>query len=799
MADRLPARSTTGLARYLTPIVLLLGLSLAQLSWVQPAFAQAQDIPAAGETPVEGEAASSGQLELLLETLRNEESRNRLIEELEAAVGSVSETPAENAAEAVDEALVGNETMSLGRRIAETTRLIAEDAAGEVALFWQQLAAAPRTFAELGTEEVDLLVQSLRDLMLLIVATYAIFYGLRQLAKRAFRSMGVRASHSGILMKTLILVVSAALDALVVVIAWAAGYALALLLFGDLGTLGLRQTLYLNAFLIVELLKVVLRIVLSPATRDLRPLPVSDRAARSMNGGFTAIIMILGYGQLLLQPIFSQTLSQASGQAASAFFALIAVLIAIVMTLRARSAVAAWLLHAPETAEPRSRQVRFLAGHWHWPVLLYLAFLFVVVVVSPASVLLNVLWGSAKVALALIIGLAISGWLTRAALRGVTLPESINHRLPLLQRRLNAFVPKFLTVLRLLIVLVIAVVIFDTVGLFDLDGWMRSSIGLAATGAVVSVLFILLFAFLVWLAMNSWVDYRLNPDFGRPATTREQTLLSLLRNAATIAILVIASMFALSEIGINIAPLIASAGVLGLAIGFGAQKLVQDIITGVFIQLENAMNVGDVVTVGGITGTVERLTIRSASLRDVQGAYHIIPFSSVDLVTNFVRDFAYHVGDYGIGYREDVEDARAAIAEAFEALRADPDHRASIIGDMEWFGVQTLADSAVIVRVRIKTAPGKQWGVGRALNAQVKRVFDERGIEMPFPHQTVYFGEDKRGNAPAAHILIDQTTRREAGSSASATAEPSERKGRENPDAFPHHDDDQGADEGESR
>jgi moderate conductance mechanosensitive channel len=260
---------------------------------------------------------------------------------------------------------------------------------------------------------------------------------------------------------------------------------------------------------------------------------------------------------------------------------------------------------------------------------------------------------------------------------------------------------------------------------------------------------------------------------------------------------VIAVMFALSEIGINIAPLIASAGVLGLAIGFGAQKLVQDIITGVFIQLENAINVGDVITVAATTGTVERLTIRSVSLRDVQGAYHIIPFSSVDMVTNFMRGFAYHVGDIGIGYREDVEDARRAIEQAFNELRKDPDMAAAIIGDMEWFGVQSLADSAVIVRVRIKTLPGKQWGVGRALNGLVKKVFDERGIEIPFPHQTVYFGEDKRGRAPAAHILVEGKAAGEAIEGEVAEDTPPAKskrsraaKSRRNDDAIPRSDED---------
>lgn len=187
--------------------------------------------------------------------------------------------------------------------------------------------------------------------------------------------------------------------------------------------------------------------------------------------------------------------------------------------------------------------------------------------------------------------------------------------------------------------------------------------------------------------------------------------------------------------------------------GLGA-KLVQYDINGVFIQLENTINVGDVIAVGGTTGTVERLTIRSVSLRDVHGAYHIISFSSVDMVTNHMRDFSFHVGDVGIAYREDVEEARAALFDAFQEMRSDPHLSDFILGDMEWFGVQQLADGAVIVRVRIKTTPGKQWAVGRALNGAVKRIFDARGIELPFPHQTIYFGADKNGEAPPAFFAV---------------------------------------------
>jgi small-conductance mechanosensitive channel len=298
-------------------------------------------------------------------------------------------------------------------------------------------------------------------------------------------------------------------------------------------------------------------------------------------------------------------------------------------------------------------------------------------------------------------------------------------------------------------VLLICVLMFtlDVIGMIDLKGWLESQIGLAMTTALISVGAILTVAFAIWLALTSFVDYKLNPEYGAVPTSRETTLLTLMRNAATIALAILTLMFVLSEIGLDIGPLLASAGVLGLAIGFGAQKMVQDIITGIFIQFENVINVGDVITVGGTTGTVEKLSVRSVSLRDVQGAFHMIPFSTVDMVSNYMRGFAYTVTDMGIAYRENVEEAKDAMFEAFERMTAnEPEVAENIMGELEWFGVQSLGDSAVVVRTRMKTEPGKQWGIGRSFNGYLKAVFDERGIEIPFPQQTIWLGENKDGS-----------------------------------------------------
>nr|WP_281354741.1 mechanosensitive ion channel domain-containing protein [Roseospira navarrensis] len=222
-----------------------------------------------------------------------------------------------------------------------------------------------------------------------------------------------------------------------------------------------------------------------------------------------------------------------------------------------------------------------------------------------------------------------------------------------------------------------------------------------------------------------------------------------------VGLIVVTSMLALSELGVNIGPLLAGAGVLGLAIGFGAQKLVQDIITGAFIQVENAMNEGDVVTVGGTTGVVEKLSIRSVGLRDVAGTYHLIPFSSVDAVSNFMKGFAFHVAEIGVAYRENVPEVKALMQVAFERL-LETDHGSVIIGELEMHGVTALGDSSVVVRARIRTQPGSQWAVGRAYNEIVKAVLDEHGVEIPFPHLTVYMGENKDGSAPPIRVRSEQ-------------------------------------------
>jgi small conductance mechanosensitive channel len=199
------------------------------------------------------------------------------------------------------------------------------------------------------------------------------------------------------------------------------------------------------------------------------------------------------------------------------------------------------------------------------------------------------------------------------------------------------------------------------------------------------------------------------------------------------------TLIVLSEMGVNIAPLLAGAGVVGVAIGFGSQALVKDVITGLFILIEDTLAVGDVVDVGkGHSGVVESITVRTIRLRDGSGTLHTIPFSEVSTVNNMTRDFAYFVANVAVSYREDPDRAMAVLKEVGAELAAAPEWHPFIVEPLEVIGVDKLENTGMVIQARIKTVPLKQWAVGREFNRRLKKAFDEAGVEMPYNLQPTY-------------------------------------------------------------
>jgi small-conductance mechanosensitive channel len=223
---------------------------------------------------------------------------------------------------------------------------------------------------------------------------------------------------------------------------------------------------------------------------------------------------------------------------------------------------------------------------------------------------------------------------------------------------------------------------------------------------------------------------------------RLDTLLGILRSVIKIIVWLMIAMLFLRKIGIDIAPIIAGAGIVGLAVGFGAQELVRDFISGFFMLLENQIREGDVAIVNGTGGLVEHVGLRTIVLRDLSGVVHVFQNGKVNTLSNMTKKWSGMVFDIGVAYKEDTDKVVAVIQQVAEELRADPSFKNKILEPIEIFGVDQFGDSAVVIKARFKTRPIEQWAVGREYRRRLKKAFDEQGIEIPFPHRTVYWGEE---------------------------------------------------------
>ncbi|MBB4634407.1 mechanosensitive ion channel family protein [Longimicrobium terrae] len=224
-------------------------------------------------------------------------------------------------------------------------------------------------------------------------------------------------------------------------------------------------------------------------------------------------------------------------------------------------------------------------------------------------------------------------------------------------------------------------------------------------------------------------------------TQRARTLLSLLRSMGMVLVAILGVFMVLGSLGVNLGPLLAGAGVLGLAVSFGAQSLVKDIISGLFILFENQFGVGDVIRIEGVSGTVEKMTLRVVVLRDVHGVLHIVPNGEIKKVSNLTRTWARVVLDVGVGYREDPDRVIGVLRDLGRELYEDPQWKPLLLDPVEVPGIEAFGESAITVRVMAKTLPLKQWDVARELRRRIKYRFDREEIEIPFPHQTVTWAE----------------------------------------------------------
>ena len=242
---------------------------------------------------------------------------------------------------------------------------------------------------------------------------------------------------------------------------------------------------------------------------------------------------------------------------------------------------------------------------------------------------------------------------------------------------------------------------------------------------------------------------RQDADVASEAAKRAETLARLLRQAVMIMIWVVALLVILNEVGVSVGPILASAGVAGLAIGFGAQNLVRDVISGFFLILEDQVRLGDVAVVNGTGGLVEQINFRTLILRDLAGVVHVFPNGSITTLSNLTKEWSAYVFEVGIAYKENTDRVIEVMRAVGEELKQDPKFGRLMIDAVEIFGVEKFADSAVVIKGRLKTQPIKQWDVGREFLRRVKLAFDRENIEIPYPHRLLQFD-------PASSPLLTQ-------------------------------------------
>jgi small conductance mechanosensitive channel len=554
----------------------------------------------------------------------------------------------------------------------------------------------------------------------------------------------------------------------------AAAYGLLPLLDPRPGTQLVALTL-INANVLVRVILAFTRLLLMPETPSLRLLPLDSETVHYFYIWVRRVVRISVYGYFILEALLILGLDASLYLFFLKMLGLIIALMVIILVLQNRVDVAGWLRGshkqtataepqtAPETADPRMRQIRMVtslrkrfADFWHIAAILFTLGIY-------GTWALGIEGGVYFVVRALILTVMVavlSASLIRFSQRGLDQLFKINDELkknyPNLEDRANRYLPLLRHTVKAAVYIIAAFSIMQAWGIGTYS-WILSPQGGAVVSKLMVIFLIIAGAVMIWelvsLKIEAYMIREREGVSGRKANQRMLTLLPLFNNVIRITLVLVAGMSVLSHIGINIAPLLAGAGVVGLAVGFGAQTLVRDVITGAFILMEGSIAVGDWVEAGGYAGTVEHLTIRTLTLRDLAGAVFVIPFGEVTTVKNSNRDFGYALVDAGVAYREDYGEVVQALQDAATELRQDETWGPDIIEDLELFGLNNLGDSAVEIRVRLKTRPMRQFAVRRAFLERMKRIFDARGIEIPFPHQTIWFGEDKKGAAPPMRLL----------------------------------------------
>jgi len=691
----------------------------------------------AAETGTASPAVTPEAAENLLQTLEDKVARERLLEQLRTLVAASKEEAAETPQEGLGTrvtALLVAQIQTVGADLQKTMTVLA-DAPKLVDWARAQIADDAARQRWLGV---------LLWLAPVLGAGLAAEWLTRVLLSRPRATVEDRVTESGVL-RVVLLLVRTLLD-LLPIAAFAAGAYGVLPLTGAEGEVRLVVLILINANLLARAILAAAHMLLVPYVRSLRLLPLTDATARYIYVWVRRFTHVAVYGFFLLAAALELGLQPAGHAGLSKAVGLVLATMAIILVLQNRRDVADWLQHSGQTFAEKDKSFKGLRNHfanlWQVPAILYVLVAFGIWALEIENGFMFILRASL-----FSIGILLAAWGLLAVLhrlidRTFLVSERLKADVPGLEERANRYFAVLHYVARYAVLILATLALLEAWGL-NISSWIATGMGKRAIASLLTIGLVVFGAILLSEIVTSFVERQLgkSEDKDAAAKARTLTLLPLFRMTILIVITIVATMVVLSELGLDIAPLIAGAGVVGLAIGFGAQTLVKDIITGMFILLEDQIAVGDVVQVGSHAGLVERLSIRSLRLRDLGGNVHTIPFSSVETVLNMTKEFSYALFEIGIAYREDVDAVIPVLEEIGSEIQADPDFADRILAPLEVLGLDSFDDSAVVIKARMMTQPLQQWGVKREFNRRMKRRFDELGIEIPFPHRTVYQGD----------------------------------------------------------
>ena len=462
----------------------------------------------------------------------------------------------------------------------------------------------------------------------------------------------------------------------------------------------------INAHVLVRIVLAVARLILAPAAPNPRLARLRDVDANYLFIWCHRLTDVAIYGYYFIVAFGFLGLLESGENLLFKLLGLIGAMMLIVLTLQNRANVATWL-RGDDRAGMALRSLRArTADIWHVAVILYVIGLYGVWGLAEEDGFRFVLQASALSVVIIAGAWFVANGLRRLARNVFALRDEFKLHYPSLELRANRYLPILENGIALAVGLTAGFALLETWGI-DSSAWLATPFGQRVTSSVITIVLLLVMTVVVLEIASAAIERYLSRE-GAEFSARAKTLLPLLRTALLVVLVTMFILVTLSELGLNIAPLLAGAGVAGLAIGFGAQTLVKDIITGMFILMEDQLAVGDVVKVGPHAGVVERLSLRTLRLRDLAGTVHVVPFSEVTTLQNLTKDYSRYVFEVGVAYREDTDAVVAALNQIGAELLQDETYRDLIVEPLEVLGVDSFGDNAVIIKARITTKPIKQ-------------------------------------------------------------------------------------------